>query len=612
MSSKIGSGSYSNVYLKDGFAIKKLIKDKYTDIVSVAELEILTRLKSKFVINSESIYLEDENICFKMPYASMGTILNLKNLDLMDKKKIMKQLSLGLKAMHDNCYLHLDITASNCLVFDTGFGFNVKLSDFSLSVKTSKTESGVFIPIFTATEKVTCTHRPFDNHNSYIWTDKTDIWSLGIVFFEIMSETGFNYMIPDNECHFDNGVINWNKTVYPFLLKNFGVGNSKLNNFIKLHTSRFLTEEIEEIKFLNLLHSMLNQIPQLRYSINEVLEEFSQVNERDVVEFNNSILTPFEVNESHVRDINEIMKICRIYFKNCHCKLMFMAIDHYLDYCSKKEPKPKTYLCCVFNSFRVLYSACDLDFEFFSNVYSETWNLEFEILETVNFFVSHKGASFENSEEIFNTYLLNLSVENLNAYINRNKNYERETVLTIDYLFRNEKLDFISGLKKLIHLAKNYFYFFHLQILTSAIQMYIKEFNRYCNELFFVETCLGYSAYELEEMEDENLTDDEISISKKNKLLQMNNNNNFFLNLLNHFIDIKYELDDKIYFNSEFPLQIYDFYENYILRMINENLTPEYFESLNIAEIINPNQANDLDNEEYKKIKILDFFKMKR
>lgn len=118
-----------------------------------------------------------------MQYCKLGSILRLiedgTHLSEETCWKIMHDVSEGLSCLHDRRVpiLHLDIKPHNILTHATG---HFMISDFGISdyCSEAKQESGKGTPDYMAPER-------FKEENSPIKAN--DIWSLGVMMYEIMS-----------------------------------------------------------------------------------------------------------------------------------------------------------------------------------------------------------------------------------------------------------------------------------------------------------------------------------------------------------------------------------------------------------------------------------------
>ena len=191
--SKLGEGSYSTVlkvkrHLDNNiYALKKvkLLKLKEKEkINALNEVRILASIKSNFVITYKEAFFDEKESCLGivMEYADNGDlyqkILEYRKLNKIFEEieiwKILIQLIKGLKSLHELKILHRDIKSANVFLFKNG---NVKLGDLNVSKVMRKglvyTQTGT--PYYASPE--VWKDLPYDN--------KSDIWSLGCVLYEI-------------------------------------------------------------------------------------------------------------------------------------------------------------------------------------------------------------------------------------------------------------------------------------------------------------------------------------------------------------------------------------------------------------------------------------------
>ncbi|XP_077029843.1 serine/threonine-protein kinase Nek5 isoform X4 [Agelaius phoeniceus] len=118
-----------------------------------------------------------------MEYCDGGDLMKRINMQhgvLFDEDQILSwfvQISLGLKHIHDKKILHRDVKAQN--VFLSNNGKVAKLGDFGIARQLNSTtefaHTCVGTPYYLSPE--ICENRPYNN--------KTDIWSLGCVLYEL-------------------------------------------------------------------------------------------------------------------------------------------------------------------------------------------------------------------------------------------------------------------------------------------------------------------------------------------------------------------------------------------------------------------------------------------
>lgn len=199
---KIGAGSYGTVYktkliseAEDKFfkrnreyALKIILDQGEKGIKSLRELDILAKFRHPHLVHSPLIFCKTEgtttqiDVLMELADADLYSIINKSFYSLDNRIENLYQLCLGLKFLHDNNYLHLDIKPLNILLFKTGKKYTAKLSDFGLSILTENGQK------YYPNSLITINYRSPDIlAGERIYTDKDDIWSLGITFLEILS-----------------------------------------------------------------------------------------------------------------------------------------------------------------------------------------------------------------------------------------------------------------------------------------------------------------------------------------------------------------------------------------------------------------------------------------
>ena len=197
---KIGEGAYSTVYtvkrLEDQkiYALKKVKIKKLSNKEknnALNEVRILASVNSPYIIGYKESFIDesDQTLCIIMEYADDGDLyqkikLFIKNNTYFMEEDIWRifiQITKGLHDLHEYDILHRDLKSANVFLFRDG---TAKLGDLNVSKITTRglgfTQTGT--PYYASPE---------------VWKDnpynlKSDIWSLGCVFYElIMLKTPF-------------------------------------------------------------------------------------------------------------------------------------------------------------------------------------------------------------------------------------------------------------------------------------------------------------------------------------------------------------------------------------------------------------------------------------
>ncbi|KAG8524843.1 Serine/threonine-protein kinase Nek5, partial [Galemys pyrenaicus] len=188
----IGEGAFGKAYLARGKSdgrhcvIKEInfakmpIQEKEA---SRKEVSLLAKMKHPNIVTFFSSFQENNRLFIVMEYCDGGDLMKRISRQrgvLFSEDQILSwfvQISLGLKHIHDRKILHRDVKAQN--IFLSKNGMVAKLGDFGIaralnnSMELARTCVGT--PYYLSPE--ICQNKPYNN--------KTDIWSLGCVLYEL-------------------------------------------------------------------------------------------------------------------------------------------------------------------------------------------------------------------------------------------------------------------------------------------------------------------------------------------------------------------------------------------------------------------------------------------
>ncbi|KAM7111400.1 serine/threonine-protein kinase Nek5 [Molossus nigricans] len=188
----IGEGAFGKAYLAKGKLDSKhcVIKEINFAKMPIQEKEaskkeviLLAKMKHPNIVTFFSSFQEDTRLFIVMEYCDGGDLMKRINRQrgvLFSEDQILSwfvQISLGLKHIHDRKILHRDIKTQN--IFLSENGVVAKLGDFGIarvlnnSMELAQTCVGT--PYYLSPE--ICQNKPYNN--------KTDIWSLGCVLYEL-------------------------------------------------------------------------------------------------------------------------------------------------------------------------------------------------------------------------------------------------------------------------------------------------------------------------------------------------------------------------------------------------------------------------------------------
>lgn len=192
---KLGSGSYGDVYeVEKGderFALKVIESSSKEGVKSLRELDIMGKLEHPNLMNAEMIISEYDD---EKKISRVGILMEKGERDLYDamydsdfsikdRLQVLFSVTQGLQFLHKSGYLHMDLKPLNILIFPNNVA---KITDFGLSIKLEEINDGYekYFP----KKLITVDHRPINIINgSRIYKPSDDIFSLGLIFLEVLS-----------------------------------------------------------------------------------------------------------------------------------------------------------------------------------------------------------------------------------------------------------------------------------------------------------------------------------------------------------------------------------------------------------------------------------------
>eukprot|EP00929_Paragymnodinium_shiwhaense_P099627 TRINITY_DN6137_c0_g2_i2.p1 TRINITY_DN6137_c0_g2~~TRINITY_DN6137_c0_g2_i2.p1 ORF type:complete len:593 (-),score=112.05 TRINITY_DN6137_c0_g2_i2:173-1951(-) len=196
----LGRGAYGLVHLvrprrRDGSdqrsqrVLKEIDLSQLTEVSrreAHKEAEVLRSLSHVNIVRLVGTFLETDRLCIVMEYADGGDLADVVKQKretgmLFEEAEVMAtfaQCCLGLQHAHTKHILHRDIKCQNIFLMRSGL---VKLGDFGiakvLDTTTAKAKTCVGTPYYSSPEVV----------ESQPYGLKADIWSLGVVLYELLA-----------------------------------------------------------------------------------------------------------------------------------------------------------------------------------------------------------------------------------------------------------------------------------------------------------------------------------------------------------------------------------------------------------------------------------------
>lgn len=184
----IGEGAFATVFKvteKSTKVLRALKKIRFRKTV-IQEVEIMRKLRHENIVAYVYSYWEEEYVFIVMEYLAYGNLYELYAY-LKSKGKYMTKPQIvyilrgmleGLRHMHDNHIIHIDMRAGNVLI---GPGGEVKICDFGASQQLGpgNAKSNIY-------EVSTLEYTAPEVIRKVPYNYKPDVWSMGMTLFEMI------------------------------------------------------------------------------------------------------------------------------------------------------------------------------------------------------------------------------------------------------------------------------------------------------------------------------------------------------------------------------------------------------------------------------------------
>lgn len=185
----IGSGGFGRVYKhryeldNKMYAIKKILITKTSSAsIALKEVRILANLNHENIIRYMTSWVEESkdnnyHLCIKMEFchSTLSAYLQIR-IDFTFNFNFIRQILNGVKYLHDLQIIHRDLKPDNILINNDNM---IKITDFSLA----KTE--LYQDTMHSSYNGTFLYSSPEQYNGYMHGFDSDIYSLGIIIFEM-------------------------------------------------------------------------------------------------------------------------------------------------------------------------------------------------------------------------------------------------------------------------------------------------------------------------------------------------------------------------------------------------------------------------------------------
>ncbi|XP_022102861.1 dual specificity testis-specific protein kinase 2-like [Acanthaster planci] len=194
---EIGSGFFSTVYKvqhkKTGQVLVLKLNNKESSFAGVIqEIQLLKKLQHPNIIKLLGVCVHEANIHALIEYMNGGSLSNILldetlHLSWMVRMGVAKDIASGMSYLHMHSVIHRDLTSMNCLIKKASNGaMHTVVADLGLAARIPRDPS----------EKLQTVGTPFwvspENLSGKFYTEKTDLFSFGIILCEIIARVTAN------------------------------------------------------------------------------------------------------------------------------------------------------------------------------------------------------------------------------------------------------------------------------------------------------------------------------------------------------------------------------------------------------------------------------------
>lgn len=388
----IGKGKFGTIYkVKDAKGKELVFKAVPSEKLKYIELDILTSLKSPYLIRCTKPFITEieEKHGFTQELKENNlTELNVRVIPYEQFKRIILSCIYGLQCMHSKNFLHLDVSRKNILYdVDRRGQYTAYLADFGWSVRCENPYEGII-----SSKVVKYKNTPYEilkqvsrHEKNKHYNDKSDVWSLGVVFLELL---GSNLNMYD---------------VNEYLKKLETINEDFISIKLKIYNKNKCSKQ-EELFLRELLVNMLKLNPSERISSKD-FNKLQYVSTETKMDKTCILAKPKEmvmlayVSNSTRRGIVMIKERYQTYNEKIQLEEYFLTIQNFLRLMAKTKENLTEH-----ELYDMVMTAIKISY----NYYDHTYKGDYEVAKSLN---SEMGYNFY----YYATYLEDLVI--LNHYL---------------------------------------------------------------------------------------------------------------------------------------------------------------------------------------------------
>lgn len=189
----IGTGTFSKVYkgiYKGEIVAVKIFKQKVSDEDFAREVAVLRNFTHESIVQFIGYCNFENQNRIVMEYMERGTLFDLLHKSLheftwLEKLYLIRQIAMAMEYLHAKNVAHCDLSSKNLLV---GSDYEVKISDFGQSENMSQQSASLHNENGKLRGTLRWMSKEILQRESNA-LDKCDVWSFGVIMFEVGSST---------------------------------------------------------------------------------------------------------------------------------------------------------------------------------------------------------------------------------------------------------------------------------------------------------------------------------------------------------------------------------------------------------------------------------------
>lgn len=401
----IGKGKFGTIYKVKNEKGKELVfKSVPSDKLKYIELDILTRLNSPYLIKCTEPFvtsIENKKGFTQELKENNLNQLNIRVIPYIQFKRIILSCIYGLQCMHSKNFLHLDISRKNILFdIDRRGQYTAYIADFGWSVRCTDPYQGIV-----SSKVVKYKNTPYEilqqvskHEKNKHYNDKSDIWSLGIVFLELL---GANFVMYD---------------INDYLRKLKTIDEDFISGKLKLYNQGNKCSKQEELYLRELLVNMLKLDPDERISSKDFnklqfVARDSKMNKKCVIDKPKELVVLPYISNSTRQGIMMIKNRYQTASNKIKIEEYFLAVQNFLRLMAKSKNN-----MTEDELYDVVVSSIKISYNYYDHTYKGDYTIAQDLNSELGFNFFYCAAYLEDLI-ILNHYLISGN-EDLLAYYN--------------------------------------------------------------------------------------------------------------------------------------------------------------------------------------------------